>query len=211
MRFSSTVVALLLLGDACAYTGPAFARGVAAVTVLRRRASVRCAIGSSDNDNPNPNPDPNPNHDDDETSSGGGELLRARLALFATSVLWGTYPVSVKLVYAAEGAALTPITVTAIRFFIMAVVAQVVLAQPSAAALEEQEEAAEVVVEEEAEEDGSPEAAAAAENSKAADIFMAADTSAAATVGNSFWINALELGFWGCAGTQVGRCGSAEP
>ena len=54
-------------------------------------------------------------------------LLKARLQLLATSALWGTYPASIKLVYAAEeGAHLTSLTATATRFAIMAIAAQLV-------------------------------------------------------------------------------------
>ncbi|EOD36951.1 hypothetical protein EMIHUDRAFT_98337 [Emiliania huxleyi CCMP1516] len=58
---------------------------------------------------------------------GGRTLLKARLMLLATAMLWGTYPVSMKLIYAAPGATLTPIGTTAIRFAVMALAAQVVL------------------------------------------------------------------------------------
>ena len=46
--------------------------------------------------------------------------VRARLQLLCTSALWGTYPTTLKLLYAADGATLTPSTVTALRFAIMA-------------------------------------------------------------------------------------------
>ena len=58
---------------------------------------------------------------------GGRTLLKARLMLLATAMLWGTYPVSMKLIYAAPGATLTPIGTTAVRFAVMALAAQVVL------------------------------------------------------------------------------------
>ena len=61
-----------------------------------------------------------------------GALPRARLALLGTSALWSTYPTFAKLIFAADGVALTPTAITAVRFAIMAIAGQFILAQQPA-------------------------------------------------------------------------------
>ena len=73
-----------------------------------------------------------------------------------------------KLIYAAEGAALNSVTATTIRFAIMAVMAQLVLS------------------------DGGQ-----------ADPSSDDDAEEAVPPTGAFWLNAAELGAWGCAGTQL--------
>ena len=105
--------ALLLLCDPAkairlgAATGSAIPHHASAVQLghfSQRATSARAAIGGLD------------------------ERSVARLQIVATTMLWGTYATSMKLTYAAEGAELTPLAATTIRFAIMAVAAQLVLA-----------------------------------------------------------------------------------
>ena len=56
-----------------------------------------------------------------------GPKRRATLALIVTSLLWGTYPTAMKLLFAAEGAPLSAPVITAARFALMAIAAQGVL------------------------------------------------------------------------------------
>lgn len=54
-------------------------------------------------------------------------LPAARLSLFASTALSASYPTSLKLIYAADGVPLSPVMITAMRFVLMAGVAQFVL------------------------------------------------------------------------------------
>ena len=108
-------------------------------------------------------------------------LLRARLALVGTSVLWGTYPTCLKLIYAADGAPLTPIAITAMRFVIMAGVAQIVLVREEASSSTDSDTLQ------------TPEDTPDVKELQS----MAANSE------SGFMLAAAELGFWGCAGTQL--------
>ena len=114
------------------------------------------------------------------TSHSPDEVLRARLTLFATSALWGTYPTLLKLLYAADGAApLTPLTVTVARFALMAMVGQAVLSQPAVEPAQEPVPTLEQPT------------------------LTPASTSAAFVPTPAFVLAAAELGLWGCGGTQL--------
>jgi len=54
-------------------------------------------------------------------------LASARLSLLASTALSASYPTSLKLIYAADGAPLSPAVITALRFAVMAGLAQLVL------------------------------------------------------------------------------------
>lgn len=108
-----------------------------------------------------------------------GALPRARLALLGTSALWSTYPTFAKLLFAADGVALTPTAITAVRFAIMAIAGQFILAQqPASSSL------------------------GAADSSSGGGANGGANGSGGGE-GVGFWIAATELGMWGCAGTQL--------
>ncbi|EOD39200.1 hypothetical protein EMIHUDRAFT_454466 [Emiliania huxleyi CCMP1516] len=108
-----------------------------------------------------------------------GALPRARLALLGTSALWSTYPTFAKLIFAADGVALTPTAITAVRFAIMAIAGQFILAQqPASSSL------------------------GAADSSSGGGANGGANGSGGGE-GVGFWIAATELGMWGCAGTQL--------
>ena len=111
-----------------------------------------------------------------------GALPRARLALLGTSALWSTYPTFAKLIFAADGVALTPTAITAVRFAIMAIAGQFILAQQ-------------------------PSSLGAADSSSGGGANGsgggANGSGGGAPVGVGFWIAATELGMWGCAGTQL--------
>ena len=67
----------------------------------------------------------------------GGELMQPRLALLASTALSATYPVSLKLIYAADGAPLSPALITSLRFALMAGGAALVLSESSSPAASE--------------------------------------------------------------------------
>ena len=56
------------------------------------------------------------------------ERRAAWIKLVFTTILWGTYATSMKLIFSASGAVLTPVAATTIRFAVMAAVAQFILA-----------------------------------------------------------------------------------
>ena len=63
--------------------------------------------------------------------------MQPRLALLASTALSATYPVSLKLIYAADGAPLSPALITSLRFALMAGGAALVLSESSSPAASE--------------------------------------------------------------------------
>ena len=106
-------------------------------------------------------------------------LPDARLSLLASTALSSTYPTSLKLLYAAEGAALDPFAITAIRFSLMAGCAQVIL--------------------------NSDFGLNSADSDSASSTSTVSSSSASQSSG--FWCAAAELGFWACAGAQLNTAG----
>ena len=104
-----------------------------------------------------------------------GPVMQPRLALLASTALSATYPVTLKLIYAADGAALSPASITSLRFALMAGGAALVLSESSSPAASEPQ--------------GEP-------LSKPLYTPLAEPPNESA----AFWRAAAELGFWACAG-----------
>ena len=64
--------------------------------------------------------------------------MKPQLSLLTSTALSATYPVSLKLIYAAEGAPLSPAVITSLRFALMAGGAAFILSDRSAGASVEQ-------------------------------------------------------------------------
>ena len=108
--------------------------------------------------------------------------MQPRLALLASTALSATYPVTLKLIYAADGAALSPASITSLRFALMAGGAALVLSESSSPAASEPQ--------------GEP-----LSTPLSTPLTEPPNESAA------FWRAAAELGFWACAGAQLNTAG----
>ena len=107
-----------------------------------------------------------------------GPVMQPRLALLASTALSATYPVTLKLIYAADGAALSPASITSLRFALMAGGAALVLSESSSPAASEP-------------------------LSKP----LSTPPTEPPTESAAFWRAAAELGFWACAGAQLNTAG----
>ena len=132
-----------------------------------------------------------------------GGMLKARLALVGTTALWGLYPTSIKLLYAADGALLSPTTIIVARFAIMAAAAQFVLAQPA-------DDAAEAEGTAEAPKPRRSSGDCCDEPLFSNAVAAPADISSGGSGGSGFWRRAWELGLWGCVGTSLTSIGLSE-
>ena len=132
-----------------------------------------------------------------------GGMLKARLALVGTTALWGLYPTSIKLLYAADGALLSPTTIIVARFAIMAAAAQFVLAQPA-------DDAAEAEGTAEAPKPRRSSGDCCDEPLFSNAVAAPDDISSGGSGGSGFWRRAWELGLWGCVGTSLTSIGLSE-
>ena len=132
-----------------------------------------------------------------------GGMLKARLALVGTTALWGLYPTSIKLLYAADGALLSPTTIIVARFAIMAAAAQFVLAQPA-------DDAAEAEGTAEAPKPRRSSGDCCDEPLFSNAVAAPDDISNGGSGGSGFWRRAWELGLWGCVGTSLTSIGLSE-
>ena len=111
-----------------------------------------------------------------------GPMMQPRLALLASTALSATYPVTLKLIYAADGAALSPASITSLRFALMAGGAALVLSESSSPAASEPQ-------------------------SKPLSTPLSTLPTEPPNESAAFWRAAAELGFWACAGTQLTTAG----
>ena len=107
-----------------------------------------------------------------------GPVMQPRLALLASTALSATYPVTLKLIYAADGAALSPASITSLRFALMAGGAALVLSESSSPAASEPQ-------------------------SKPLSTPLSTPPTEPPNESAAFWRAAAELGFWACAGAQL--------
>ena len=105
-------------------------------------------------------------------------MMQPRLALLASTALSATYPVTLKLIYAADGAALSPASITSLRFALMAGGAALVLSESSSPASSEPQ-------------------------SKPLSTPLSTPPTEPPNESAAFWRAAAELGFWACAGAQL--------
>ena len=108
-----------------------------------------------------------------------GPKMQPRLALLASTALSASYPVTLKLIYAADGAALSPASITSLRFALMAVGAALVLSESSSPAASEP---------------------LSKPLSKLLSKLLSTPPTEPPNESAAFWRAAAELGFWACAG-----------
>jgi len=108
--------------------------------------------------------------------------MQPRLALLASTALSATYPVTLKLIYAADGAALSPASITSLRFALMAGGAALVLSESSSPGASEPQ-------------------------SKPLSKPLSTPPTEPPNESAAFWRAAAELGFWACAGAQLNTAG----